>query len=89
MRIHAYPDNNINTVLKFWSDLTKIPEEQFAKVYIDTRTNKITRNSGKLPYGTLHIRVRGLNGKYAKSNLFRKILSWIDIVENYNFAGIV
>ena len=89
MRIHTYPDNNIDQTLEFWSNLTKIPRNQFGKIYIDTRTNKITKNHNKLPYATLHIRIRGLAGKYAKSNILRKILAWIDIVESYNFAGIV
>lgn len=88
MIVHAYPDNNIDEVLKFWSKLTKVPTSQFGKTYIDARTNKLTKNKGKLRYGTLHIRVRGLE-KYKRVALFERILKWIEIVESNNFAGIV
>ncbi len=88
MIVHAYPDNNINEILRFWSKLTKVSISQFGKTYIDIRTNKSNKNKGKSKYGTLHIRVRGLE-KYKRVALFQKILRWIEIVENNNFAGIV
>lgn len=88
MIVHIYPDNNINNVLKFWSQLTDVPMYQFGKTYVDRRVNKSVKNKGKLKYGTLHIRVRGLE-KYAKIALFQRVLTWIEIVENDNFAGIV
>lgn len=71
MIVHAYPDNNIDRVLKFWSELTKVSINQFGKTYIDVRTNKSNKNKGKLRHGTLHVRVRGLQ-KYKRVALFQK-----------------
>ena len=85
---HIYPDNDINKSLNFWSTLTSVPVNQFGKTYVDRRINKSLRNKGKLTHGTLHIRVKGLE-KYARVALFQKVLTWIDIVEDFNFAGIV
>ncbi len=86
--IHMYPDNDLNEVTSFWSKLTKIPTNQFGKTYIDRRIKKTRKYVRKLKYGTLHIRVRGLE-KYAKVALFNKVLTWIEVVKNSNFAGIV
>lgn len=87
--IHIYPDNKIEDALKYWSKVTEIPINQFSKTYIDLRSNKSVKNKRKLPHGTLHIRIRALGNKEFGTFLYQKILSWIDIVENYNFAGIV
>ncbi len=87
--VHCYPDNNVDKIIKFWSDLTNVPIYQFEKTYIDRRTNKSARNKRKLKHGTLHVRIRGLTEKFAREAIYQKVLAWIEIVENYNFAGIV
>src|SRR3989344_6214166 len=40
IRLHIYPDNDINESLKYWSKMSRIPLGQFQKVSIDYRKNK-------------------------------------------------
>ncbi|MEK7498134.1 MAG: hypothetical protein AAB656_04420 [Patescibacteria group bacterium] len=89
MRLHLYPDNKEKEAISFWSNLTMVPVRQFGKTYVDKRTNKLQKNRGKLLYGTLHIRIRGLGEKFARVGLYHKILGWIELIENNEFAGIV
>ena len=76
--IYAYPDSDIDSIMKFWSSLLKIPKNQFGKTQIDTRTNKSLSRKGRLPYGTLHLRVRARGDKRLGVNLHRRIIGWID-----------
>jgi hypothetical protein len=70
--VHCYPDTDVAQVEAYWSNITKIPLEQFYKTQIDTRTNKSLDKQGKLEYGTVQIKVLG----EGSSNLHRKILAW-------------
>ena len=72
--IHCYPDTDIEAAQQFWSEVTKIPLDQFYKTQIDTRTEKSVSKQGKLIYGTIHISVTG----QGTSDLHRTILSWIE-----------
>jgi transposase-like protein len=72
--IHCYPDTDIENAQQFWSEVTKIPLNQFYKTQIDTRTEKSVSKQGKLIYGTIHISVTG----QGTSDLHRTILSWIE-----------
>jgi transposase-like protein len=71
--VHCYPDTDITRVETYWSEITKIPLDQFYKTQIDTRTNKSLDKQGKLEYGTVQIKVLG----EGSSNLHRKIIAWI------------
>lgn len=73
LAIHLYPDNNIKRCLRFWSDTTGIPLEQFGKTQIDTRTGKANFKRGKLPQGTAHLRVRALGNRDLGVVLSRRI----------------
>lgn len=88
-RLHLYPDNKVQEALKFWAHTTGSSIDQFGKPYIDIRLKKATKNRRKLPYGTLHIRIRGLGEKFARVGLYQKILAWIEQLEDNDFAGIV
>lgn len=87
--IHLYPDNNIWECFKFWGKVTGIPIENFRKIQIDTRKDKLLIKNRKLPYGTAHIRVicKGDSEKGVK--LFRKLLGWIEGALSQIDAGIV
>jgi len=77
--VHGYPDHNIGKLVNFWSKKLHIPVKQFIKTQIDTRLNKSVLKRRKLPYGTIHVYVRGggtlLGGV---RSLHRKIMGWIE-----------
>jgi len=78
LRVHLYPDNNVENVLAFWSGETQIPLSQFGKTIIDIRKNKLKQNRRKLPYGTVHLKIRSGGVKDLGIYLHRKIMAWID-----------
>ncbi len=75
--LHLYPDNDVKKSLAYWSGITKIPRNQFGKISIDRRTDKSTRKSGKLPYGTIHLHAKSLGDKEHGRKLHRRIAGWI------------
>lgn len=78
LTIHLYPDNNINQCLKYWSNLTSIPLNQFRKSQIDKRENKSWKKKSKLPYGTAHLSVISKGNPEFGVKLHRKIIGWIE-----------
>lgn len=80
VRIHIYPDNDKNVVLKFWKEELKLSENNFHPFYIDTRLNKKTKNKNILPYGTAHLSIVGGDSENSGVLLHRKILASIDRV---------
>ncbi|OHA34707.1 MAG: hypothetical protein A2928_03695 [Candidatus Taylorbacteria bacterium RIFCSPLOWO2_01_FULL_45_15b] len=79
MRLHLYPDNNVEDSIRFWSTTTKIPIVQFQKTQIDRRKNKKISKKGKLPFGTAHLSVRSGGSKNHGVFLARKIDGWMKI----------
>src|SRR3989338_110309 len=75
--IHIYPDNNIQETIYYWSKITGIKKEQFGKVQIDKRINKIATKRNSLPHGTLHLHTRSLGEKELGRRLHRRIMGWI------------
>lgn len=80
VRIHLYPDNDIKETLNFWSNVLKIPLEQFQKTQIDIRTGKRMFKRGKLPYGTAHVTVQSMGKPEHGVFLQRRINAWIEKV---------
>lgn len=80
IRIHLYPDSNLQESLQFWSKMTTIPIRQFQKPQIDRRSGKKIHKLGKLPNGTAHLTVRGMGEKRLGSFLARKIKGFIEEV---------
>lgn len=87
--IHAYPDNDIEETLTYWSKITGIPEKQFGKTYIDTRINKLRVKRKTLPYGTIDLRIRSYGQKEFGKRLHRKIMGWIESATKQINAGVV
>ena len=87
--IHAYPDNNIEKTIDYWSKITGISKEQFGKTYIDKRTNKSKTKRKTLPYGTIDLRVRSYGEKEFGRRLHRRIMGWIQSVTDQINAGVV
>ena len=82
LTVHAYPDNNINKCIRYWSLETGIPKTQFCKSQIDRRTDKKSKKKNMLPYGTLKIVVRSNGNEDFGVYLHRRIIGWIDAVAN-------
>lgn len=90
MRLHLYPDSDLQKCQNYWSSQTGIPQEQFMQPVIDQRLNKKVMKNGKLPYGTAHLTVNSLGEKRFGVFLARKILAWSDIVLGTDeIAGLV
>lgn len=80
IRLHIYPDCDPVASIKFWSQNTDIPIQQFQKTYIDRRENKKAIKTGKLPYGTAHVLIRSRGEKRFGVYLARKIQAYSAIV---------
>lgn len=85
LRIHLYPDSNIEEALRYWSKVTGIPKTQFYSPQIDLRANKSGKKHNKLPYGTAHLSVKSFGNTAFGIDLHRRIMSAIDIAFK-NFA---
>lgn len=80
VRIHLYPDNDVDETLRHWSAQLHIPLTQFQKTQIDTRTGKKMFKRGKLPYGTAHVTVQSMGKQEHGVFLQRRINAWIEKV---------
>ena len=90
IRLHLYPDSNLEQCLEYWSSHTGLERGQFMRPVIDSRQDKKAIKSGKLPYGTAHLTVHSLGEKRFGVFLARKILAWSDRVLGTNeIAGLV
>ena len=80
LRLHLYPDNNVVTSEKYWSQYLHLPRKFFHKSYIDVRKNKKLAKRGKLPYGTGHLAIVSNRKPEHGAFLFRRIKGWIKLV---------
>ena len=72
VHLNIYPQQNEKNIKKFWSELTKIPLNNFGKSFIKPRSKNYKKNT--LYYGTIKIRVQ-------KGTDFRhKVFGWINSV---------
>ena len=72
IQLIAHKNIDIEKALRFWSDLTKIPENQFIKTCCSISIySKGKRNKNSLTHGTVHIRINDVK-------LFFRIIGWID-----------
>ena len=77
IRLHLYPDNNLEKCIKYWQNITGLPRENFQKTSIDRRTNKRNSKNKKLQFGTAHISIRASGNSDYGVKLFRRIKGWI------------
>jgi hypothetical protein len=80
IRIHMYPDNNEEEVIKFWINALGIKRQFFYPSSFDRRVNKQRKNKNTLPYGTAHLSIVSNGDKNLGVLLHRKILASIDSV---------
>ncbi|MCX6766981.1 MAG: helix-turn-helix domain containing protein [Candidatus Moranbacteria bacterium] len=72
IQLIAHKNVNIKKAIRFWSNLTKIPENQFIKTCCAVSIySKGKRNGNSLTHGTVHIRINNVK-------LFFRIIGWID-----------
>ena len=69
--LYCYSNQNIPSLITFWSKLTNIPKEQFSKPYV--KTDSIV-NARTMKYGLVHIR-------YNDKKLLLEIKNLIDCVK--------
>ncbi len=77
VRLHLYPDSEVDRCQRYWQDVTGLDKDNFRKPNIDKRTNKQASNSGKLPYGTAHVTVISRGDPEKGVRLFRRMDGWI------------
>lgn len=80
IRLHLYPDNDIQTCIHYWSQKTGLGFHQFSKCSIDTREGKKMGKRGKLPYGTAHLSVKSMGNILHGAFLRRRIDAWMNAV---------
>jgi arsenate reductase-like glutaredoxin family protein len=80
IRIHMYPDNNEEEVIRFWMKTLSLKREAFFTSNIDHRKNKKRNKVGVLPYGTAHLSVISSGNRNFGVLLYRKIIASIDFV---------
>ena len=80
IRLHIYPDSDIEECQKYWSSQTKLPRKCFYKAHIDTRKDKKNFKRRKLPFGTAHLSVKSNGKKEFGVVLSRRINAWIEKV---------
>lgn len=69
--LYCYENQNVKSLIEFWSNLTSINKKQFSRPYI----RKNFKESGrKMKYGMVHIR-------YADKKLFLCIMEAIDLLK--------
>jgi hypothetical protein len=77
IRLHLYPDNDVDSSIEYWQAVTKLPLERFKKTYIDSRDNKKHSSRGKLPHGTAHVSVVSRGNPDRGVRLYRRLNGWM------------
>lgn len=72
VNINEIHSKRLNKVVKFWSNLTKIPKDQFRGPFLIKSKNKKIYKNFSQHYGTLSIRIA------KSSELLYQILGWIN-----------
>lgn len=80
VRIHAYPDTDLDNCFHFWSKETGLTKSQFQSPCIDYRVNKDRRRSAKHNHGTAHVTVRANGNSEFGTKLSRKIDALLKIL---------
>ena len=77
--LYCYSNQKPQELIKFWSDVTKIPPAQFSKPYVREDFNLL--KTGKMSKGMVHIR-------YSDKKLLQLMRQWIESYKE-KFAPIV
>lgn len=80
LRVHAYPETDIDLAQKYWLEQLDLPRTTLQKPCIDRRLSGVARKRGKQPNGTAHLTVRSNGQKRFGIRFFRKIGAYFDQV---------
>jgi len=69
--LYCYSNQDVQSLIEYWSRVTKIPKVQFSKPYVRHDFNE--KKKGKMLYGLIHIR-------YCDKKLLLCMKNWIQIV---------
>ncbi len=83
IRIHLYPDSNIDEAESYWSRQTGLPRSQFQRACVDKRSQKNRKRSGTHLYGTAHVTVRSFGDARFGVGFSRLIGAWMEKVLEY------
>lgn len=70
--LYCYKNQNVNTLLNYWSNLLNIPKNQFSKPYV--RKDFDERKINRMVHGLAHVR-------YSDKKLLMQIKAEIDIMQ--------
>ena len=70
VQLHTYKNKDEEKIIKFWSNLTKIPKSQFMKSSFAISSASKQKRGSMLKYGTVHIRIYDVV-------LFHRLIGWI------------
>ena len=75
--LHLYPDTDEKKAIAYWQLVTGLSRNNFLKSSVDGRMDKKVNKKGKLPHGTVHLRVRSNQDPEKGVKLFRRIEGWV------------
>jgi len=76
IQLQLYSDMNISKEIKFWSNILKIPLNQFARPYIKKTSSKNINHKGGFGHGTFNARI-------GDARLSEKILMGLKSISDY------
>lgn len=80
LRVHAYPETDIDSAQKYWLHQLKLPDESLQRACIDRRRTGSERKKGQQLNGTAHLTVRSNGQRRFGKQLFYKIGAYFDLV---------
>lgn len=76
VQVHLYSDMDVEKEIKYWSETTKIPLNQFNRPYIKESSSKRINHKGGFGHGTCNIRINNVS-------LGEKILMGLKAISDY------
>lgn len=70
LHLYCYEGQDVQNLMKYWSDLLKLPTSHFTKPYVKKATAPGPRGP-RMTHGLVHIR-------YCDKKLLRQVLKWIE-----------
>jgi hypothetical protein len=71
LHLYAYGGQDIESLMKFWCKLLKLPQHHFTKPYIKKAAITLGQRGPRMIHGLIHI-------CYSDTKLLEQILKWID-----------
>ncbi len=75
VKLHLYSDQNSLQSIKFWSEVTQIPLQQFYKPYTKTATRKSRTYQGMFGYGTCSV-------LYHNRDMYEYVMAGLEVLRS-------